>query len=135
VVNDDPGAVARPSMAERQADLVRALVGGGPVPAGFDEGRVAVTALSLRRKRARVVAHVYPALRALPDYETRYAAWSAGREPGRAADDGAEFALQLGDECPAAVGVELVQARRRRLMRVRGGVVVRWFGVRQLTRG
>jgi hypothetical protein len=133
-VSDTPGA-ARPSLAERQAELVRALVAGGPTPDGFDEGRVGVTALSLRRKRARVVAHLYPALRSLPDYETRYAAWSAGREPGRAAEDGAEFARHLGEACPAAVGVELVRARRRRWVRVRGGVVVRWFGVRQLTRG
>jgi hypothetical protein len=108
-------------------------VGGGDVPAGFDEDRIAVTALSLRRKRARVVAHVYPALRALPDFETRYAAWSQGRAPGRTADDGAAFALSLGSDCPAAVGVDLVGARRRRWVRVRGGLVVRWFGVRQLT--
>jgi hypothetical protein len=134
-VTGDPGRPAGRSLAARQAELVRALVGGGPAPAGFDEHRLSVTAASLRRKRARVVAHVYPALRSLPDYEARYAAWSAGRAPGRAGDDGAAFARSLGEDCPAAVGVELVEARRRRWVRVRGGVVVRWFGVRQLTRG
>lgn len=121
-------------LADRQAALLRALVADGPTPAGFDADRIAVTARGLRRKRARVVAHVYPALRALPDFESRYADWAERRVPGSAADDGADFALALGPELPMAVAAQLVAARRRRLLRVRDGVVVRLFGVRTWSR-
>lgn len=123
---------ARPSLAGRQAALVRALVAGGPEPVGFDPERLAVTALALRRKRARVVAHVWPALRSLPDFEARYARWADCRTPGSVTDDGVAFALSLGPELPGPVAVELVAARRRRWVRTRDGVVVRFFGVRQL---
>jgi hypothetical protein len=126
-----PGAAAR-DLAARQAALVRALVAGGPAPDGLDGRRLAATARGLARKRARLVASHWPALRAVPDYETRYVAWAAGRVPGRVADDGAAFAASLGRELPLAAAVALVAARRRRYLRVREGVAVRWFGVRRI---
>jgi hypothetical protein len=49
------GPAARERLAAEQAALVRALVGGGPVPGGFDPGRVAATSAALARKRAREV--------------------------------------------------------------------------------
>jgi hypothetical protein len=129
---DSSGGPAPSALAARQAALVRALVADGPTPAGFDVARVRATSMSLRRKRARVVAHAWPALRSVPDYESRYAGWALGRAPGSATEDGVAFAATLGRECPAAVGVELVAARRRRWIRVRGGIVVRWCGLHQL---
>jgi len=129
-VSRPPGAPG--SLAERQAALVRALVAGGPNPEGFDPDRLAATSVGLRRKRARGVAHVWPTLRSLPEFESRYADWAQGRTPGPAADDGAAFALSLGADLPGVVAVELAAARRRRWIRSRDGVVVRWFGVRQL---
>jgi hypothetical protein len=50
------GPSAQERLAAEHAALVRALVGGGPVPGGFDPGRVAATAEALARKRAREVA-------------------------------------------------------------------------------
>jgi hypothetical protein len=131
-VSTGPGPGAGRSLAERQAELVRALVGGGPPAAGFDAERLAATSLALRRKRAGVVAHVWPTLRALPDFESRYAAWAEARSPGSAVEDGVAFALSLGTDLPGPVAVELVAARRRRCLRSRAGLVVRFFGVRQL---
>ena len=54
----------RERLADEQAALVRALVGGGPVPGGFDAGRVAATSAALVRKRAREVARAWPVLAA-----------------------------------------------------------------------
>jgi hypothetical protein len=128
-VTDEPGP---PGLAERQAELVRALVAGGAAPPGFDPQRLAATSLTLRRKRARVVGHVWPTLRALPDFEDRFARWSDGRAPRAVADDGVAFALSLGRDLPVSVAAELVAARRRRALVTHDGLVVRWFGVRQL---
>ena len=44
----DPAA----GLAARQEELVAALVAGGPVPSGFDPGRLAVARRALLRKRA-----------------------------------------------------------------------------------
>jgi hypothetical protein len=65
----DPARVARlAGLAERlaaeQAALVRALVGGGPAPGGFDPERVRATAAALARKRAGEVARAWPGLAA-----------------------------------------------------------------------
>jgi hypothetical protein len=135
----DPGAGpaggGRSALAQRQEALVRALVAGGPVPPGLDPARVAVTADGLARKRARGVAALWPALRLVPDYEGRFATWAAGLPPGDAHAEGPAFARSLPrDALPAAVGVELAAAGRRRCIRVRGGLVLRvpLLGVRQL---
>jgi hypothetical protein len=131
------GGAAEPSggeLAARQAALVRALVAGGPAPHGLDPSRLAATAWGLARKRARLVALHYPALRAAPDYETRYAAWAAGRPPGSVHEDGAAFAASLGRDLPLAAAVEQVAARRRRWVRVHDGLIVRAFGVRRVVR-
>jgi hypothetical protein len=54
-------AAVRERLAAEQAALVRALVDGGPVPAGFDPDRVRATAAALARKRAHEVARAWPA--------------------------------------------------------------------------
>jgi len=46
---------ARDELARRQEELVRALVAGGPVPAGLDPSAVAATGEVCRRKRRHVV--------------------------------------------------------------------------------
>ena len=53
---------ARDELAARQQELVRALLAGGPVPAGFDGHRVEVEARSLRAKRRSVAARLRPDL-------------------------------------------------------------------------
>lgn len=53
---------ARDRLASRQAELVRALLAGGPVPAGFDEHRVRVEAAALNNKRRRIAEQLRPDL-------------------------------------------------------------------------
>src|SRR5262245_15127948 len=53
---------ARRRLARQQGELVRALVAGGAVPAGFDARRVTTAARSLVNKRLREVAQAWPAL-------------------------------------------------------------------------
>ena len=47
---------ARERLVKAQGDLVMALVGKGPIPAGFDEARVRATARSLVNKRRQALA-------------------------------------------------------------------------------
>jgi hypothetical protein len=54
--------VGRERLAARQAELVRALVAGGPVPPGFDQRRVRVEAAALNNKRRRVAEQLRPDL-------------------------------------------------------------------------
>jgi len=87
-------------LAAEQAALVRALVAGGPVPEGFDPGRVRATAAALARKRAREVARTWPVLAADlgDDFTDRFVAFAAGRPPpatGGALADGLAFARDL----------------------------------------
>ena len=121
-------------LAARQAELIRALVAGGPPPAGFDAARIALTRESLLRKRARGVAGHWPALGAIPDFPTRFAAWAQGRPPGSGYDEGRAFAVSLGRDLPAAARVEQLLAGHGRVAREGGAVVVRWplLGVRTL---
>ncbi|MET0832681.1 MAG: hypothetical protein ABWZ62_01795, partial [Actinomycetota bacterium] len=73
----------RERLAGQQADLVRALVGGGPVPGGFDPERVRATSAALARKRAREVARAWPVLAAElgEAFTGRFLAYAAGRPP------------------------------------------------------
>ena len=95
-----PVSVDRERLAAEQAALVRALVDGGPVPAGFDPDRVQATAAALARKRAREVARAWPALAAElgDDFTARFLADAARRPPparGGALADGLAFAGAL----------------------------------------
>jgi hypothetical protein len=53
---------ARARLGAQQETLVTALMSQGELPAGFDAVRLRAAALSLGRKRARVVARAWPAL-------------------------------------------------------------------------
>ena len=93
-------SASRERLAAEQAELVRALVGGGPVPGGFDPERVRATSAALARKRAREVARVWPVLAADlgEDFTGRFVA-DAARRPaparGGALADGLAFARAL----------------------------------------
>jgi hypothetical protein len=95
-----PSPVGRAWLAVEQAALVRALVGGGPVPGGFDPERVRATAAALGRKRAREVARAWPLLAAElgDEFGGRFLAFAARRPPprrGGALADGLAFARDL----------------------------------------
>jgi hypothetical protein len=96
----------RERLAAGQAALVRALVGGGPVPGGFDPvpggfdpDRVRATSTALARKRAREVARAWPVLAAElgEEFTGRFLAFATGRPPARggALADGLAFARAL----------------------------------------
>ena len=85
-MNRDPtGPAGRERLAGQQAELVRALVGGGPVPGGFDPERVRATSAALAGKRAREVARAWPVLAADlgEDFAGRFVA-DAARRPAPA---------------------------------------------------
>jgi hypothetical protein len=115
-----PGAAhpRRERLAAGQAALVRALVGGGPVPGGFDPDRVRATAAALARKRAREVARAWPVLAAElgEDFTGAFLAHAAGRPPpagGGAVADGLAFADALARRgcLPGNARVERLLAR------------------------
>jgi hypothetical protein len=88
---------SRARLAQRQAGLVAALVGGGAVPEGFDEARVRATENALLRKRAGEVGARWPALRAQfgAQWGATFAAWAQGRAPHGSWRDGWDFARHL----------------------------------------
>ena len=110
----------RERLAAEQAALVRALVGGGPVPGGFDPGRVRATSAALARKRAREVARAWPALAAElgQDFTAAFLAHAAGTPPsarGGALADALAFADALArrGRLPGNARVERLLARAR----------------------
>ncbi|MCO1654789.1 hypothetical protein [Pseudonocardia humida] len=98
-------------LAARQAELVAALVAGGPLPAGFDAVRVEAARRALLRKRAGEAAKAWPVLAAAlgPDWVPAFAADRAGTEPAGGLRDGWDLArnLRRRAELPGAAAVEL----------------------------
>jgi hypothetical protein len=86
---------ARDDLARRQAELVRALLAGGPAPDGFDAERIAIEARALHAKRRGVAEQVRPDLsEALGErFGPLFDEWAAGR-PRRA---GVSFRVDLED--------------------------------------
>lgn len=82
------------SLAERQAELVATLVGGGPLPDGFDPAALDATRHALLHKRAGEVAWRWPELvRSYGrDWTHAFASWAAGRPPQGGWRDGWDFA-------------------------------------------
>jgi hypothetical protein len=68
-------------LGERQAELVRALLAGGPVPTGFDPERVRIEARALHAKRRDVAERLRPDLvEALGDrFGPLFDEWAADR--------------------------------------------------------
>jgi len=113
---------ARTDLAARQAALVDALVAGGPVPAGFDAVRLAVTRRALVRKRAGAAAAQWPLLAASlgPDWPAVFAASVAGRPPTTAFDDGWELARALHGRGELGDGAAVELAEREVMLRRTG---------------
>ncbi|MCT2585466.1 hypothetical protein [Actinophytocola gossypii] len=86
---------ARDELAARQAELVRALLAGGPVPPGFDPDRIRVEAAALHAKRRAVAERLRPDLAddLGEDFGTLFDTWAATR-PRRA---GVSFRADLAD--------------------------------------
>lgn len=83
------------SLGERQEELVRHLVAGGPLPEGFAAGRLAAASKALMRKRSGLVRRAWPMLAAPygDQWLEVFSAWAEGRAPLRAELEGYDFAL------------------------------------------
>jgi hypothetical protein len=97
-----------PTLAERQAALVRALVAGTAVPAGFDVDAIGAAADALLYKRAGEVARRFPLLAHAceGDFTARFTAWARTHPKTTTSADAAAFA--------AAAGIDWNAAPRRR---------------------
>ncbi|MEO3774889.1 hypothetical protein [Micromonospora sp. B9E7] len=93
----DGSSTPRAGLAERQAELVAALVAGGPPPAGFAPGPLAATRAALLRKRAGDVARHWPLLAAGlgAAWSTTFAGWAARRPTAGSLRDGWDLARAL----------------------------------------
>ncbi|MFF5179897.1 hypothetical protein ACFY2Q_17900 [Micromonospora sp. NPDC000316] len=87
----------RGRLAERQAELVAALVAGGPPPAGFAPGPLAAARAALLRKRAGDVARHWPLLAAGlgSAWWPTFAGWAADRPTAGSLRDGWDLARTL----------------------------------------
>ncbi|WP_217441208.1 hypothetical protein [Nocardia barduliensis] len=92
------------TLAERQAALVRALVTGAAVPAGFDADAVAAAANALLSKRAGEVARRFPLLVHACDgrFTTAFTSWARDNPKTTTAGDAAAFAAAAGIDWSAA---------------------------------
>ncbi|WP_280497494.1 hypothetical protein [Nocardia asiatica] len=86
------------TLAERQAALVRALVAGAAVPAGFDADAVGAAANALLSKRADEVARRFPLLVHACDGEftTAFTGWARDNPKMTTAADASAFAAAAG---------------------------------------
>jgi hypothetical protein len=84
-------------LAQRQAELVDALVAGGPVPSGFDPDRIEATRRALLRKRAGEAAKAWPVLAASlgEHWVSVFSAHRSGTAPLGGLRDGWELARTL----------------------------------------
>ncbi|QSQ15273.1 hypothetical protein [Myxococcus landrumensis] len=101
---------ARERLSQAQAELVRALGVGGPVPAGFDTARVQAAAQSLIHKRRRAVEHAWPKLvLALgPDFAARFDSWARAHPMSVEPDprvEGRRFAESLREQGPLPASI------------------------------
>ncbi|MET8234780.1 hypothetical protein ABZS77_29310 [Micromonospora sp. NPDC005298] len=87
----------RPGLAERQAELVAALVAGGTPPAGFAPGPLAAARAALLRKRAGEVARHWPLLAAGlgTAWPTTFVRWASGRPTSGSLRDGWDLARTM----------------------------------------
>ncbi|WP_330277938.1 hypothetical protein OG205_21050 [Lentzea sp. NBC_00516] len=97
IVNENEVSAARERLATQQAELLNALLGNGPAPAGFDEQRLAVERRALLSKRRGIVRMLGPAVadelgdRFRPLFDA-YAVEYPRRAGSRAREDAAAFA-------------------------------------------
>ncbi|MEU8256370.1 hypothetical protein AB0C06_19150 [Micromonospora inaquosa] len=113
-----PVPTSRAGLAERQAELVAALVAGGPPPPGFAPGPLAATRAALLRKRAGDVARHWPLLAAGlgARWTTTFAGWAARRPTAGSLRDGWDLARALhADGALPPVAAEELAVREARL--------------------
>ncbi|MEU8297449.1 hypothetical protein AB0C04_09205 [Micromonospora sp. NPDC048909] len=94
-----PERAAPGELAARQAELVAALVAGGPVPPGFAPAPLAAARAALLRKRAGEVARHWPLLAAGlgVDWPATFQTWAGDRPTGGSLRDGWDLARALHD--------------------------------------
>ncbi|MFG2055990.1 hypothetical protein ACGFI9_18370 [Micromonospora sp. NPDC048930] len=87
------------SLAARQAELVAALVAGGPLPPGFAPEPVEAARRALLRKRAGDVARHWPLLAAGlgAGWPATFASWAGDRPTNGSLRDGWDLARELRD--------------------------------------
>jgi hypothetical protein len=132
-----PGDDARRRLGEAQAALLAALLGRGPLPPGFDAGRVGATARALTAKRQHGVARTWPALarglgEGLGGALAEYAAHAPHPHPGGPWADGWGLARWLAarGRLPEGARGELLRAELRAHLRPDAVVVRRLPSVR-----
>ncbi|MFI6243668.1 hypothetical protein ACIBEF_27740 [Micromonospora sp. NPDC050795] len=107
----------RVGLAERQAELVAALVAGGEPPAGFAPGPLAATRAALLRKRAGEVARHWPLLAGGlgARWSATFAEWAARRPTTGSLRDGWDLAraLRAQQALPPAAAEELAVREAR----------------------
>ncbi len=151
---DEPGGAKNTparSLAQRQSELVAALVSGGPTPPGFDPQRVAATTDALLRKRADEVGARWPSLPTQfgPQWNDEFTRWARKRPPQGSWRDGWDLARhldtvgRLGNLARAELaatearyrydGVNTPRPRRSPTLRIAGGVVAVQLGGRVWT--
>lgn len=113
-------------LAQRQLDLVRALVAGGPTPEGFDASALGVAAAALLHKRAGAARHHIPvAAASLGDrFDPLFTQWATHRPKSDSAAEAHEFIEHL-----YSIG-ELDRPTTARRFRP----AARWFSVRRYRR-
>lgn len=115
-------------LAQRQAELVRCLVAGGPVPEGFDPRRLEATRKALLRKRSGEVARAWPELAASygDKWHETFTAWAAGKPTLGSHIDGYDFTLDHPPTGAAAVELMIYEVGRRKppAFQYRHGVLV-----------
>ncbi|MET8354566.1 MULTISPECIES: hypothetical protein [unclassified Micromonospora] len=104
-------------LADRQAELVATLVGGGPPPPGFAPTQLAATRAALLRKRAGEVARHWPLLAAGlgAGWSTTFAGWADRRPTAGSLCDGWDLARALDEQraLPPAAAEELAVRESR----------------------
>jgi hypothetical protein len=105
------------TLAQRQAELVAALVTGAEPPPGFDRPRLLAARAALLRKRAGEVAQTWPLLAASfgPQWSAEFARWAADRAPVGPLRDGWDLArdLRTSSELATAAAEELSHRESR----------------------
>jgi hypothetical protein len=105
----------RSTLADQQAAIVAALVGGAEVPPGFDPHRVRATSAALLRKRSGEVAAAWPLMAAAygKSWTATFGAWAALHPPAGSLRDGWDFARWAGDSLPPLARQELAEREAR----------------------
>jgi hypothetical protein len=131
-------STAHELLAKSQAELVRALMAQGPVPAGFDEKRVRAAAGSLVSKRRQAIARAWPKLAAIlgDAYVGLFALYGHAQSlpgGGNPLADGREFLRWLDARQPLpdaaraeALAFDIHYAVTPRGLRIRHGFALQW---------